>query len=456
MLSLMFRVRTVACAIVVVLLVACGGDSPTQVGGNPPPTVEVVTVTSLSPTEGSQVSPDVASFPLARVAISANATSNVSGSSLSITYTFDNSPVSNPLNVMAGPGTHKVCAVASSNKTVSQEKCATFLVVSPTFSGKVVVPTATGEYIPQGVYVIFGDKGAEDSVKVGNDGSFSLNSRYAALSSCVHVVVRGDPNTNWLSGCVSSSFFGNMIMIGAPKSFTPASGDFAGQKFSIDMVKATQDAPLPSNTSYFQQFGIADTTSHVYPAGSWKSLPVCLAFAVAQGNDHITSGDSLGYWSSISTIEKKYGIDLVKPCSEDEAKASGGVVVALRFGTGAEGAGVLDGAFDDYLTAKVFFSDHQNLSDEFLVQHTFGHAFFENGHTCAWDSIMRSSCPRGVPNAISGEDVVYNLLKIRTRELERKYNTRLSFALSINGSRLAQGLSELKMAIVDGKGNPIP
>lgn len=450
MLSLMFRVRTVACAIVAVLLVACGGGATNPGGGGgtvvQPPPEEVV---SLHIDVPGTLMQSYQAYPNASVPITVTASSNKGA--VTVSCTVEEKPCSNATLLLLG--SHWVVASARSDVTGKLVKDSVMTTILPAkFSGKVVAPMATGEYTPQGAYVIVGDKGAEDSVQVGNDGSFSLNSRYAATQKACFIV-RGDPNISWLSGCASNSNFGSLNFIGALKSFTPASSDFAGQKFVTDMVKVTQPAPPPQNSSFLRLYAGPVTT---FPVGSWKSYPVCVAFARAQSNDVITSADSISFWAILDIVERKHGKDLVKPCSEDEVKAQGGIIVPLQLGNELDLGDINGGIYGDYTSGTITLNSHQAFSNQFFVQHELGHALFGNGHTCAWDSIMRSSCPRYVPDVISGEDVAYNLLKIRTRELERKYNTRFSFAFSINGARLEQGLSEISIPVIDANGNLVP
>lgn len=440
-------------AVAILFLADCtGGEAtkPADGGSNPPPPTETLLVKVSAPVSVIQ---DFVTFPLAQVTFQITASST--RGPVTVTCLVDNvAKPCNTANLSLPVGTHKIMVSGRSDVTLAVATDSVFTTVLPAMiTGKLVVPTANGEHFPQGAYFIVGDHGAEDSVQVSSDGSISLNSRYAATSGACFIV-RGDSNMGWLAGCVSNLHFGSLVIIGELKSFAIPSGDFAGQKIAIDMVKVTQSAPPPSNTSFFPLYNVMTGTT--YPVGSWKSYPVCVALARTQSNDTITSADSVALWNNLDVIEKKFGMDLVKPCSEDEVKSEGGVSVSLRLGMGGDVGGISDGSYDDYSAGVIIMGDHQAFTDSFAVQHEFGHAFFGSGHTCAWDSIMRSSCPRYVPNAISPEDVAYDLLKIRTRELERKYNTRFSFAFSINWARLEQGLSVLKIVVVDGNGVPIP
>jgi len=452
MLSIMFRVRTVACAIVAVLFIACGGGDATKPSGGTT-TVEPQTpaeVLSIHLSVPETLIQSYQAFPQATVPITVTASSN-RGAATVMSCTVEGTPCSNA--TLLPVGSHWVVSSARSDPTGAVVKDSVMTTVLPAkFSGKVVAPTATGEYIPQGAYAVVGDPGVEDSVRVGSDGSISLNSRYAATQKACFVV-RGDPNMGWLSGCMSNSHFNSFVLIGELKNFDPMSGDFTGQKFPVDMVKVTQSVPPPSNSSFVPLYlGQAQT----YPVGSWKSYPVCLGFARTQSNDNITPADSVGLWSSLDQVEKKYGKDLVKPCSENETKAQGGIFVSLRLGIEIDMGGVTEGILGDYSSGVIVLSSHQSFLNQFFVKHELGHALFGDGHMCAEDSIMRSSCPRYVPDEVSVWDVVYNLIKIRTRELERKYNTRFSFVWSINGALREKGLPELNIVVVDELGSPIP
>jgi hypothetical protein len=434
--------------------IGCSGNGVTDTQTIPPVVPETLSLQSLSPANGAVVSQTVASYPKAPVTFSATVTDNKS-SNVTVTYSVDGNTVSSQADV--APGAHSWCYTATSPSGMTLSNCSSsqsqlsFTVSNATFVGSVRMPTANGDYVPKGVYVTFGGK---DSVKVDDQGNFNLPSPLALMDS-IFIIARGNDSMVTSAHEIPKSLFGKLNIVGWPRA--------------LDLIKAITPVPPPASSSFFTiwhtLYGNVDDT---YWVASWKSYPVCVAFASVSSlqnasNDTITASDSTAFWALLGQAMKQYGQqngnNLVKPCSESDTRKNGGVLVALQLTPGVistdYGSVGPNGFYGDYTSGVIIMNTHAAFAESPPVWHEFGHAFWGVGHTCAWDSIMSSSCPFYVPDSISATDVAYELQKFRTRDYERRYNTRLSLVLSIMGTQLERGLPLTPTVIIDANGNPI-
>ncbi|MDB5253960.1 MAG: hypothetical protein JWL80_26 [Parcubacteria group bacterium] len=460
--------NAVACA-AVVFLSACGGG-PTQPSGNtgivnppPPPSTEKLSL-SISSVPASTIQ-GYQSFPMASLVAQVSATSSKEGAVVTKACKVDNTlaPCGPELVLGLGVGNHVIKLIGTSSfGAVDSVEVTTTVLPATITCRKIVVNTAMGEYVPQGyIYADNGPGTVRDSAKVNADGSCSLNTRYAATPRA-HITIPGDGTMGTLTNWLSSTFYSNLVIVGKAKSFTIPSGESAGRVVPIDMVKGTKRVPWVNGTSLYNDLGNASVS--LFGMGSYKSFPVCAAFmSMSNGStEAITSADSVAFWTNVDDLEKKLGVDLLKPCSEATVKANGGISIFLKVGQVTSEGGVGVGYFDDYVSGFINFSGHYAFASALLVQHELGHALFGLDHTCEWTSVMRSSCPVGVPDQVTTgvEDVAYILEKIQSAALARKYGANQSLGLGfvINGARVSASpaLPELNIPVLDTRGNPIP
>jgi hypothetical protein len=419
------------------LLSACGGG-----GGTTAPPVKPVDTTThaASVPDSARVNlsvnaetPSLESYPDALITIAVLVTSTRGGAASPPECTLDGSTVTCG-KVPASMGNHTICAsVPSNSNVVGDKQCQVATIVAPSFDGSVKVPTLNGEYIPVGMGIVFGD---QDSTKVDVQGNYSLVSRLRLMSS-VKVCFRGDAVMQPWCGQLPAKYFSGVDVTGAPVEFQAGTGTFKGQMVKIDLKKAKTVIPLnngvfvPGNTTSLlgDLYSDADGMKR-YEVGTMQ-LPACLAFASDSANviRAATSADSAKFWSAVDSLELAYGQDLVKPCAQAEAK-SRGVLIALSptiIGSFAQITAV-EGEFRDVRAGLVRLMP-MDVAFSYVVGHELAHLIFRVGHTCEWDSMMRSSCPRYIVNGVYAEDVAYMLFKKRTRELlEKSRRTRLALA----------------------------
>jgi hypothetical protein len=393
---------------------------------------------------------------MATVTMSATATSTKSGllPVESISYTANNQSVANPVKLSVG--NHTICAVVSDGNNGQVKDCSNVTVAPSMISGKVISPTVTGEYVPQNTYIVFGPEGgAQDSTKIGADGSYTLNTRYVGMGN-VPVIVRGDLNVIPSLIRTSVEFFLNPTIIMVPRGFASPSCPTSGPSkvFPIDLEGAY--ALGGQNLSFFMRSrfdpangdGTVKFPFFTYNVGSWKTLPIKVA---------VTAGDSTSFWIHADSLNRALCMTTFVQAKQSEVSADVGITTVVDNTRVADMAYVSFWPAGDYKSGGVFFSQTATMRDREGVQHELIHTLGIGHSACARiPSVMQWSCDGWIGNLppIQREyDVVYITLMRRVRDLERKYNTRFSLAYAHQGEKvLLKNLPEDAVAYMNENG----
>ena len=414
----------------------------------PPPTPETVSVSAVAPASVNQTP---STFPFAPITIVVTASSTKKDATVTVTCTVDgqNAPCSTNIPV----GTHSWCGIGTSSTGMTASNCGSSVVNLMLDTKKVVGFDANGnEYVPAGSWVIYGEGNGKDSTQVGVDGSYSINTRYVGMGN-VPVEFRGDNVIRPSFGRTSAEFFASpSIIMGSKVSNTPVCATTGPSKaISIDLEKAYTPAPgsTPDNIPFYYRKVV--NGSWAYAVGGYKSWPVKEALDHTTSSSPITASDSTKSFTNLDSLTKAFCTQVFIPANESDVRANGGVLLGVHADAGYSGntPQLYQG---DYLSGQVGFGSNNGFNFFVFAPHESIHAL-GFGHTCSWVSIMRSSCPFATEDKIMPEDVAYILYMKRVRELERKYNTRLSLSWMHQGERRAKLLTEESVVFVGADGS---
>ena len=435
------RIREIlaaACVAVSFSVSSCKGPTEPGVIPPPPPVPETLSVMVTVPATVSQT---YQTYPMALVVISVTASSNKGP--VTTSCTLDGETVNScGSTVVVSLGTHTICATARSIVTgITKDACGTTVATESR-----VVVTAVGfdangvEVCPVGSTVVFGAKTApQDSAVVGSDCKATVATRYVGMGN-VPVEVRGNSILKGYYGRTNAEFFATPTVVVGPQTFNTPSCSTTGpsQAIVIDLEKAYTPTPGTSSLSFFHRWsGIG---GWVYRVGSHKNgWPVKIGFDRSPGYGTITASDSVNFKVWTDSTNRAFCTPVLALANESEVRASEGILVHIEPGNYTGGVSGPDQG--DYIIGLVRFGTNLGFQFSGFAIHEPFHAL-GFGHTCAWKSVMRSSCGVSNDEAITPEDVAHILYMKRVRELERKYNTRFSLSGMHQWERKQAGLSE--------------
>jgi len=276
---------------------------------------------------------------------------------------------------------------------------------------------------------------------------------------------------------------GEGTVILAPRSWTIASGDYAGTEVPIDPELAADSRVLPSFWGFYFPFSqtgflqtVTDDSAWAAEIRSWPTIafPLPVALDRVASHEAFTATDSVALWEHLDRMEAALGFDAFEPVRLEDLqieggsrRALGGVLVQVDTTLSVRAVGRISrpdpqtyslsadartwsgSTVQDFqitsadITYGIVGMDARDfIQDRQLVIHEMMH-ILGAGHGCSWASVQ-TYCASLVAPVPTAPDVAHLAVMSAMRGLELEHRSRWGVLASVFGHRVVTlGLSPI-------------